>query len=397
MTSTQPIPARPDQDRLDVLDGLRGIAALMVVAFHFGARWTAELHVASVSLYPYGDIFLDAFSPLRYFGRMGILLFFMISGFVIMLTLRRCNGLLDFSGRRFARLWPTMLICATLTTLFVNGTGIHARFEGTAYWEVFPGDYLFSIFFLDPGWTGRLIGWEGLGWVDGVYWTLWVEVRFYALVGLVFWLFRGERFVWAWLIVQALSASEDFLIALFGFGFPNSISLVLQPDRLAWFTIGIAGYFYWNKSLRWPMLLAAMIALMDILLDDVFSLQSGLAAGWLTWTVIYTVVLAPFILFLLRSPLMKPFASSAAVTIGIASYPLYLFHERIGIIGTTYLSDWGVPPLVAMVITLALLIGFAIWMSKMIEGPAKRLILSFWNPRAAKLEARHPLLMFAKR
>lgn len=393
---SDPIPTG-GSNRLDVLDGLRGVAALMVVAFHFMARWTDTLHVQS--LYSYGDIFLDWFPPLRYFGIMGVQLFFVISGFVIMLTLTRCTGLLDFAGRRAARLWPTMFVCATLTTLLVNGTGIHARFEGVGYWEVLSIEYISSILFFDPGLTGRLLDYDGrLWWADGVYWTLWVEVRFYLLIALVFWISPRKYFLWSWAAIQGFSTSLTFLNSWdIVSHIPLPIEVLFQPNRLLWFTIGICGYFFWKKELTRPVLIAGAFALIDLLTGRIIDPSSGFTEGALTWTVIYAVILAPFILFILRSPVMSIFATRWLVTIGLASYPLYMFHERVGIIATTYLSDWGVPPLLALVVTVAALIAFAIFLSRILENPAKSLILKYWKPFASNMQSRFTFLQYTQK
>ncbi|GAB5458909.1 MAG: acyltransferase [Henriciella sp.] len=387
--------AKPNE-RLDVLDGLRGIAALMVVLFHFMARWTEQMHVQS--LYPYGDIFLEWFPPLRYFGVIGVQLFFLISGFVIILTLQRCSGILDFAGRRFARLWPTMLVCATLTTLLVNGTGIHARFLGTAYWEVQPLEYFASIFFIDPGLIGRYTGIENLRWVDGVYWTLWSEVRFYFVIAMVFWLTPRRFFLLAWLLIQAASTSVGLLNDLsLAPQWPLLVSLLLQPGLLAWFTLGICGYYVWRGKTPRIVILIALLAIIDLLTQRVVSVGSGVSEDALTWIGVYAAIVIPFILFLTRSRLLTPLTSPLFVTIGLASYPLYMFHERAGIVATTYMTDWGIPPLIAMVAAIAGLVWFAILMSRWLENPAKSLILKFWKPLSIAVQARANFLKFSSK
>ena len=172
--------------RLDVLDGLRGIAALAVVAYHFFARW-AEPHFHP-TLYQHGDAIAE-WLPLQIAGRFGVYLFFLISGFVIMMTLERATGVLDFTARRAARLWPPMLVCATLSTLIINWSDVAYVYENVARWHVTPVEYVSSIFFIPPDMTADLFGIQQSDtprWVEGVYWTLWSEVRFYAVIALAF-------------------------------------------------------------------------------------------------------------------------------------------------------------------------------------------------------------------
>lgn len=87
--------------RIEYLDGLRGIAIIAVVMFHG--------YVAFPDTLPFGDRF--AVIPLR-LGWQGVQLFFLISGFVILMSLEACNDVASFVARRWLRLFPAMLICS---------------------------------------------------------------------------------------------------------------------------------------------------------------------------------------------------------------------------------------------------------------------------------------------
>jgi peptidoglycan/LPS O-acetylase OafA/YrhL len=89
--------------RIEFIDGLRGVAIALVVLFHAYARWPE-------GIIPYGGRFASI--PLFSYGWLGVELFFLISGFVIVMTLEKCPNLYDFLGRRWLRLFPAMLICS---------------------------------------------------------------------------------------------------------------------------------------------------------------------------------------------------------------------------------------------------------------------------------------------
>ena len=72
--------------RINYLDGHRGIAILLVIMFHAYSRWS--------HLIVY-DNDLSQF-PVFQYGYLGVQLFFMISGFVILMTLEKCNNILSF-------------------------------------------------------------------------------------------------------------------------------------------------------------------------------------------------------------------------------------------------------------------------------------------------------------
>ena len=94
------------RERLIELDGLRGMAALWVVIYHF---------TSGVSTYVGHDAAL-AFTPTvgNSEGVMAVHLFFIISGFVITLTVARCRTVMDFVAGRIARLFPAYWVAVLL-------------------------------------------------------------------------------------------------------------------------------------------------------------------------------------------------------------------------------------------------------------------------------------------
>lgn len=90
--------------RIQVLDGLRVIAILMVMLYHFYPRFEGYAYSYSFEI---PEIFNH--------GKLGVPLFFVISGFVITLTLNHSYNFVDFMKKRLIRLMPGMLLCSTTT------------------------------------------------------------------------------------------------------------------------------------------------------------------------------------------------------------------------------------------------------------------------------------------
>lgn len=139
--------------RLTEIDALRGLAALAVVLFHYTTRFT---EVFGANLTP-SISFPD--------GHYGVNLFFIISGFVIFMTLDRTTRPMDFVVSRFSRLFPAYWAAIILTFSITHLLGLPDKLVDatTAFYNLI----MIHGFFRIPH-------------VDGVYWTLEVELLFYC-------------------------------------------------------------------------------------------------------------------------------------------------------------------------------------------------------------------------
>ena len=102
-------------NRLLELDALRGIAAFAVLLFHYTTR--------------YDQLYTQPGPPLFYFpyGYFGVNLFFMISGFVIFMTLNKTRYAVDFIVSRFSRLFPAYWVAIALTYSIVAVLGLPGK------------------------------------------------------------------------------------------------------------------------------------------------------------------------------------------------------------------------------------------------------------------------------
>ncbi|UIY29381.1 acyltransferase [Neorhizobium galegae] len=98
----------PKMPRLLNLDILRLVSALMVLTFHYGFR----MRISGEG----GGIGFPELAPLAMWFDTGLLIFFAISGYVITMSAEGRSAY-DFAAGRFARLWPTFIVCATITAV----------------------------------------------------------------------------------------------------------------------------------------------------------------------------------------------------------------------------------------------------------------------------------------
>src|ERR1700709_2417167 len=144
------------------LDIIRFCAAMLVVVYHLGvATWNAEGSVAALIVN--GATSYPELLSVGWFGFVGVEVFFMVSGFIIVYSAIGSTSI-RFLRSRILRLYPAAWICATIT--------LAALTFGTAapIPEVTRG-YLHSVLLLPVR-----------PWIDSVYWTLGVEIAFYGLI-----------------------------------------------------------------------------------------------------------------------------------------------------------------------------------------------------------------------
>lgn len=157
------------KERIAYIDSFRGIAILLVIGFHAFSRWPG--------IVPYGGQYADI--TLFRFGWMGVQLFFLVSGFVILMTLEKCAGIRDFLYRRWLRLFPAMLICSGLIYLTLGL--FRERPGGTPpAISLIPG-----ITFIDPVWI-RCASGHSIPSLEGAFWSLFVEFKFYVIAALLY-------------------------------------------------------------------------------------------------------------------------------------------------------------------------------------------------------------------
>lgn len=171
------------------LDLMRFLSALSVALFHYTYCGYAALNFSPVAFLEIGKI-------TRY-GYLGVQCFFIISGYVILLSARG-KTVRQFFLSRVSRLYPAFWVACTLTFIvkLIGGPGL-GETQMSHYLHAGPLQYAYSMTMLH-----ELAGAQAM---DSAYSTLTVELLFYLLVSM--------------LIAYKLMRHIDlFLIALLGYG-----------------------------------------------------------------------------------------------------------------------------------------------------------------------------------
>lgn len=288
--------------RIDYLDGMRGLAILTVVAYHYFGLIDG---VAISDFYKFHAL---------YYGYLSVPLFFVISGYVIFMTLDKTPTLYGFLVRRWIRLFPAMLV-ATLA-IPVIAYFFHYRFGGMPHLiDLFPGLTLLGSNAV-TALTGKPT--EGL---EGGFWTVYVEVRFYVMFGLCYYVLGKKK---SFFVMTGLSFALLALMQLVPLLSPqnaerahNLFGKILIGHHLPWFLLGMYVYLFNFEKHRILLLLILGNAL-AFQLDNV---SSAVAA----------IILMALIFGAFTTPAVQAFFRTRVLLFfGFISYPLYLLNDSIG-------------------------------------------------------------------
>ena len=297
------------------LDGLRGLAALMVVVHH-GALFRGWLFTGA-----WGDVGADA-PWLMALGPAGVHLFFMLTGFLFWSKARAENGKLRiwklWRGRlyRIAPLYLFAVAAVFVVLVVIRGTNVLTLKNSNAFWRIFA----LGIFRRPPlsdGFNPTEIN-------AYVIWTLWFEWRFYFVLPFIAWFAVRRRTFW----LAAAAGAGVFVMHFF------------------------------VSDVRLQMLLSFILGMLcpNLMESGKFTqwLRSKSAAGVALAVTILLAVLnrGPFLVFYFAVALFPIFLAAAAGNnfwgsltarttrcLGAFSYSLYLLHGTLFYIAMSVLKS----------------------------------------------------------
>jgi peptidoglycan/LPS O-acetylase OafA/YrhL len=291
-------------ERISHLDGLRGVAIIFVIMFHAYARWPEYI--------PWTTQYKEF--PIFKFGYMGVQLFFIISGFVIYMTLERCSSFFEFLYRRWIRLFPAMLVATLL--VFFSANYLNERPAGIPEGM----DMISGLVFIEPSILNKIFGLE-FSSIEGAFWSLYVEVKFYLIFGFIYFISKKKS-------VHLLTA-----LSLLGFGykvllyiglidsdgFVNFLFDLLSLNHFGWFCVGVFLYLQ-KKYGGWKYIVWSFVILLTTLALTFGKNIGAILFGFSIYTIFLGCILIDSI---------SRFASNKVfLFFGFVSYPLYLIHEN---------------------------------------------------------------------
>jgi peptidoglycan/LPS O-acetylase OafA/YrhL len=337
--------------RITALDALRGVAALLVVLFHL------TLHHAESE---YGFKF----------GVTGVDLFFIISGYVIYMTLNRTHHWRDFVVARLSRLYPAYWTAVTLTAIWML-IGIRLGKGGLEAHEYVANLTMFQHYFHVRD-------------LDGPYWTLLIEMLFYALMLGLFLTKQLPRLeTWGYALIAFQFGWHTIVAQHHNDTYQSLCRAVPLLDHFQLFFAGIIFYLIQNQGFRVHRV-AGIVACYTLSVH-LFPLV-GVSRIFLSQPEYAAVVAVYFVLFaLLLAGKLAWLVNRVTVFLGTISYSLYLNHQYLGTGIVDVLNHrfhwpfwWAV--LVALTVIFMVASAVTFW----VEKPALAWIRRTYRPQKTK-------------
>ena len=327
--------------RLRELDSLRGIAASCVLLFHLS--WAANDHYHQ---WPFQVSW----------GHFGVELFFEISGFVILMTLEKSAGVVDFLISRVTRLYPAYWCAVLLTSgvLWLVSSPVAPSLP-TVLADLTMLQTLLRVRSIDPS-----------------YWTLTAELIFYVLI-VAWYRFRGSRwpdieyYALGWIAFAALTRSVRALTQT-----GQLPGIIATPTLLYYgqfFIVGLCVYRLYSGNTR-------ALTTGTLLAACALSLFGGSAGSM-------SAAPLPYFLLTCGCAAMVYLASQARVPLlrfpvltllGDISYPLYLIHQVVGTELMTQAYLHRLPRWLSLPSIILVLVALAYLIHRAVEVPARTVL-----------------------
>ncbi|WP_416437571.1 acyltransferase family protein [Phnomibacter sp. MR] len=356
-------------ERIYQIDLIRFFAALSVLLFHYLFRGYITNDLSILRFDEIGHIFK--------YGYLGVDIFFIISGFVIAMSIKS-ESITAFIRSRITRLYPAYWFCVILTFLFIKLFG-NPVFDASFFQLGVNLTMLQSFFRVDM--------------IDGVYWSLYIELKFYMLIVLLLFLQKKfkiniDTFSYVWLVLSICYALMPA---------SNLTTILNYLFILNWSSYFIAGMLFYNIYKLGYSTFRIIGIIVSLLLSVYFSNQRVIDATAFYKTdfsilIVAAVIICFYLIMLLISTKqLKKLNKQSFLKLGVLTYPLYLIHENIGFIIFNNIGAYINKYLLVGITTFAMLI-VANLIHKKIEKP----VADYIKPIVSSVLSRLKILLTTK-
>jgi len=343
--------ANHEHTRLEFVGALRGIACLLVVYAHIIAAHSIRNGIDLPLVSWVSSYVTEPFGIIQNFGWFGVVLFFLISGYIITHTTRDESHLSFFIKRSF-RIYPAYAIAVLVTALIWHYQ------DGTAFHNA--SDYLLALS-LSGIWPDQRIG------TLGVEWTLIIEIRFYVLTLLLLSVYKRWPALGAltqlsvawWCIAHARDWDNTFFLFTVGMTY---IPFLICGQLL---------YLFQYRRIAGPTFCALTFLALYVAILGVQTMHPRFLRPDNSYFVTFAYCYAIFAFCMLRAEQIR----SNAVTryFENISYSLYIYHGAVAGLVLFLLPVEDMPPLVSYSAAIAAACIVSSLSYRYVERPSQRL------------------------
>jgi peptidoglycan/LPS O-acetylase OafA/YrhL len=320
-------------ERVREFDGIRGLAALSVMLFHLADRASYQFINPSWS-FPFTVPF----------GAYGVETFFMLSGFVIFLSLEKQPNMISFCKSRFIRLFPIFWVCVLLSISIVLVFHLNVKISVPIV--------LANLTMIPRQFVGVSSN------IEGSYWTLECELWFYVIVSLIYFKIGKKYVVYTYILLASLGLminwfdiihQADGWHVLARSLFMRSYG-ILNIKFANLFLAGISLYLYREKqkNIYWFTFIFGVLCS--------FAYSDG-----------FVVLVISLLLWFSDRPWLRAiFCNRLLILLGGISYPLYLIHMNLGrlvvatVSNSTYSTALGLFAGITCIIAVSIFLTFKV-------------------------------------
>lgn len=314
-------------NRILELEALRGIAAFCVMCFHYTSFFRKDFNYNFSSSFDFK------------YGHYGVQLFFMISGFVIYMTLQNIKTTNEFFFKRFLRLYPTYWICLIITLLFIS-------ILPSSNFTVLLADKILNFLMFQ--------GLFNIRNVDGSYWSLIPELFFYLMI-IFLWKFKFLKNIYTvsivWIFLMFLALLK-----------PSMIDVFLNLKFGMFFLIGIM-FFKLKSDLKDKR--PHLIIFLSLITTYIISNSLELLLFTTGFVILFYFLIHNKLLFLNTPTLLF---------LGKISYPFYLLHQTIGYLLINKFIKLGILDYLSILLVIILIILLSWLVYYYLEQPIIRIL-----------------------
>ncbi len=300
--------------KVNNFDIIRLIAALQVAIHHTVDHLDLER----------GDMLIVFMTVTAYFP--GVPVFFFVSGFLISKSYESNSFIREYAQNRILRIYPALIVCTFVALFSIYLTGYFAdrefSFNQFIFWII--GQISFFQFY-----TPEFMREFGTGTMNGSLWTISVELQFYIMVPLLYWIFG---------LATSKNCNRNLLILIFVFMVLNVIKHDVEGEYgenllfklfsvsfVPWIWMFLVGVFFQKNFAFFHRLLSEKI-LYILPLYLIFSYLSTQHLGWMLGNgispVLYLFLAAAIFSFAYSSPAL----SQKLLRRNDISYGVYIYH-----------------------------------------------------------------------